>query len=98
MIIILIIGILIGSPITIILALFSMFTSSVSDEFEYSERQRERRHQELMEIEKERLRLEKNRRSEVSKRCERIVLRDERGRFVAREVIEEFDDEDNLDE
>lgn len=60
----------------------------------YYESQRERRHRERMELEKKKLRLERSRRA--SRRV-RTMLRDEKGRFIAREVIEEYDDDEDED-
>lgn len=49
MILILIIAIILGNPVSIILILFAMHEDAAASECEYSERQRERRHEELME-------------------------------------------------
>lgn len=56
-----------------------------ADEYERSEYGKERRHREMLE-QRERLAEEKSRRK---KRVTRTYARDERGRFVAQEVIEE---------
>lgn len=99
MILLLIIAIALGNPISIILILFAMHEDASAKDWEYSERQKERRHQELMDIQRERLEVAKRKKSEVARRRVRTMARDERGRFIAREVIEEFDDDsgDNED-
>lgn len=93
MILLLIIAIILGNPISIILILFAMHEDAAAADWEYSERQKERRHEELMDIQRKRLEVAKRNRSEVAKRTVRTMARDERGRFIAQEVIEEYDDD-----
>lgn len=93
MILLLIIAIALGNPITIILILFAMHEDAAASDWEYSERQKERRHEELMDIQRERLEIAKRKKSELARRRVRTMARDEKGRFIAQEVIEEFDED-----
>jgi len=93
MIILLIIAIALGNPISIILILFAMHEDAEAKDWEYSERQKERRHEELMDIQRERLEVVKRKKSELARRRVRTMARDEKGRFIAQEVIEEFDED-----
>lgn len=82
MTLLLIIAVLCGSPISIILILFAIAESDRVEEFDYAESQRERRHKELMEIERKRM-------------CRiRTAVGDERGRYVVQEVYEGYDDDE----
>lgn len=69
----------------IFLFLWGCSQCCTADEYERSEYGKERRHREMLE-QRERLAEEKSRRK---KRVTRTYARDERGRFVAQEVIEE---------
>lgn len=69
----------------IVLFLWGCSQCCTADEYERSEYGKERRHREMLE-QRERLAEEKLRRK---KRITRTCARDERGRFVAQEVIEE---------
>lgn len=90
----LIIAVLCGSPISIILILFAIAESDRAEEFDYAESQRERRHKELMEIERKRILEERNIRSGNHKRRIRTAFRDEKGRYIVQEVYEGYDDEE----
>jgi len=99
MIFILILGIILGSPLVIILSLFSLFESDANDRWEYSEYQKERRHEELMELERDRDRQSARRRLEGKNsrngvRRIRTVVYDEDGRVIAQEEVIEGGDED----
>lgn len=93
MILLLILAIILGNPITIALVLFSIHYDSQTEALDYSERQKERRHKELMDIQRERLEVAKRKRSEIARRRVRTMARDEKGRFIAQEIIEEFDED-----
>lgn len=77
-----ILGLLFGSPLVLIIGLFCMMEDGAASDWEQSERNAERRHQELMARKKR----------EVSKRTVRHIARDEHGRFIAEEIIEEGED------
>lgn len=98
MTILLVIAIALGNPISIILILFAMHEDAEAADWEASERNKELRHREseanlerrhreyMTELERH------NRRSEIAKRRVRTMARDEKGRFIAQEVIEDYDD------
>ena len=77
-----ILGLLFGSPLVLIIGLFCMMEDDAASDWEQSERNAERRHRELMELKKKK---------SVTKRTTRHIARDERGRFMAEEIIEEGD-------
>ena len=70
--------------ICILVFLFSMNNYVEACDWEESERAKERRHRELMELEECKLKQREARRRRV-----RTMARDEHGRFIAQEVIEE---------
>lgn len=81
--------------IIIILILSIMNDSDKIDEWEASERNADRRHQEL--LSQQRKELNRYRRAN-NKRRTRTIARDEHGRFIAQEIIENGGDEDFDDE
>ena len=68
----------------IFLFLWGCSQTCSAHEYEHTEFERERRHRELME-QKERLARTKQKKKKIT----RNIARDEKGRFVAREIIEE---------
>lgn len=98
MFLLLIIAIILGNPISIILILFCIHEdisecdhkiSEYNKDLRHleSERNKDRRHNEYMEE------LERHhRRTEPTSRRIRNVARDERGRFIAQEIEEEYED------
>lgn len=46
-----------------------------------------------MDIQRERLEVAKRKKSELARRRVRTMARDEKGRFIAQEIIEEFDED-----
>jgi len=98
MLVMFIIAMLLGDPILILLFLFIFHEDSSNSKWEYSEKQKERRHKELMKIQEERLDVARQKKSEAAKRRVRTMIRDERGRFIAQEVIEDYDEEDDYDD
>lgn len=80
-----ILGLLFGSPLVLIIGLFCMMEDDAASDWEQSERNAERRHRELMEL------MELKKKKSVTKRTTRHIARDEHGRFTAEEIIEEGD-------
>lgn len=80
--ILIILALIFGSPMVLIIGLFCLAEDGAASDWEQSERNAERRHRELMEIKKKK---------SVTKRTTRHIARDEHGRFIAEEIIEEGD-------
>lgn len=84
MVLLLILGIVFGSPIVILLALFGMHEDGAAADWEASERNKERRHKEYMEeVKRHNKSLET-----LPRRRTRTIARDEHGRFIAQEIEE----------
>ncbi|MBB5218687.1 hypothetical protein HNP77_001056 [Treponema rectale] len=73
--------------IIVILLLYGLNSWCCEEEFEYREREAERRHRERMRLLKKRMK--KNQAAKKRRKTTRYIIRDEYGRILGKEVVEE---------